>query len=458
MNTTALAPIDELHGRNPGALRLAVLLSPAARIEPALLRRVRLSLGEDVAAEADLWFSDLVEVRNSRGIVLAAEVAEALRPQLLREAAPLRRTVRELMAGLHRDTPWSQRLEEAIRWALVEDDHDTLEALLLAAGERLADPGEALPAARWLLSALPRLPWLRQHPVTRTLETGAVARLDGRLEHFGVLPADGADNWFPWLLGGLPRTTLAVALLEDLVEVGPPEETGELLELPATRPLALDVLWHDGLESHVQRLNIDPGATARLAVAAREVELRTLDGGRYRLRREDEAPPALLDYHGIRARYRPFFGREDELVHLEKTLMDPAGGWVQIFGPAGIGKTALSCALLDRLGAQGRPVIQHFLADGPASWRQVEIMEASLMAQIRNWLPPETRTHGSFLEGLQQLEAPVVVAVDGFRQASEDQERDDWWERLVRERPAGVWLISTHRDTEIDLGTAKMFF
>ena len=72
-------------GRTPipppeGAQQLAVLLSPAVRVEPQLLRWVRLALLPklDVGAESDLWFSDWVSSRSTEMITLDP----AVRPHL----------------------------------------------------------------------------------------------------------------------------------------------------------------------------------------------------------------------------------------------------------------------------------------------------------------------------------------------------------------------------------------
>src|SRR5262249_24520346 len=66
-----------------GAGDLAVPLSVAVRIEPELIRAIRLAVLPylDVAAESDLWFSDLVASRGPDSIVLKPEVLPGLRAQ-----------------------------------------------------------------------------------------------------------------------------------------------------------------------------------------------------------------------------------------------------------------------------------------------------------------------------------------------------------------------------------------
>ena len=63
---------------------LAVLLSIAARIEPELMRAVRLRVapGLDVAAEVDLWFGDLVTHGGFGYVVLNPQLLDELRAEL----------------------------------------------------------------------------------------------------------------------------------------------------------------------------------------------------------------------------------------------------------------------------------------------------------------------------------------------------------------------------------------
>src|SRR5206468_3709185 len=84
----AAALIDELERRNTAAVELALVVSLAVRVDPDLLRHARLMVGADAAAEADLWWSDLVAAQNADGFMLVPDVAEELRARL---AQPQRR-------------------------------------------------------------------------------------------------------------------------------------------------------------------------------------------------------------------------------------------------------------------------------------------------------------------------------------------------------------------------------
>ncbi len=98
---------EEEPGRRPaGHGRLL-----AARVEPDLLRRARLLVNADVAAESDLWWSDLVATQNSSGLVLEPSVADALRARL---AAPDERDLRRGAWESHPGLPRGRaRLDQA---------------------------------------------------------------------------------------------------------------------------------------------------------------------------------------------------------------------------------------------------------------------------------------------------------------------------------------------------------
>jgi hypothetical protein len=73
-------------------------VSPAAYVEPQLLRRLRLRLlpSADVGAEADLWFGDLVDSRGVDSIVLDRDVASILRAELKHHPSLLMRVLNEI--------------------------------------------------------------------------------------------------------------------------------------------------------------------------------------------------------------------------------------------------------------------------------------------------------------------------------------------------------------------------
>jgi Dyp-type peroxidase family len=166
----------------PGVVRLACAVSLAVRIEPALVRRIRLEIerGLPVAVEADLWFSALVSSYSPRAFVLDARVAPILRRRLAQEGgrcAVARRIVREL----HEHAPPTIRLEEEILYrALTGDEPDKIDVALGRALNTLNEvPARADAVARWAAHALPSLPLAAgERASARRLAARAQMRLD----------------------------------------------------------------------------------------------------------------------------------------------------------------------------------------------------------------------------------------------------------------------------------------
>jgi hypothetical protein len=159
------------------ARRLLVLLSPAVRIEPALLRAVRLLLpsGEaDVGTEADVWSHRSVSSVNAAAFALQASRAAEWRHDFTAERAHLREKVVRLLRAFHSTVPAEIWHEEAIGLSAMQDDlrDETLEGDLEAAREFLhrvrltLDPEKAAPTwqavAAWFErfeSRVPRDVW-----------------------------------------------------------------------------------------------------------------------------------------------------------------------------------------------------------------------------------------------------------------------------------------------------------
>ena len=217
--------IERLRATNAAAADLATLLSTAVRIEPALVRRMRLLLPRaDVGAELDLWGSDVVASASPLAMSLEPACAEALRGDLAGTAyAELRERAADVVEEVHAGLHWSLRLEERINRLMVRGDARSAqeaEGLLFAAIAELrataaAGPTAAVEAtglARWLLAALGRIPRaLAGTEAAVVAGLGAGTQLDGRFD-----PASEASSateaWMPWLLSAAavePRTVSA---------------------------------------------------------------------------------------------------------------------------------------------------------------------------------------------------------------------------------------------------------
>ncbi len=102
--------------RRVGVQRLLRLLSPAVRIEPALLRAVRLSLGSDApdaSAEAKFWQSTELSSRSSVAASLDAKAAVYLRDQFSLEPLAARKAALACLRSWRADQPkeiWCEEL------------------------------------------------------------------------------------------------------------------------------------------------------------------------------------------------------------------------------------------------------------------------------------------------------------------------------------------------------------
>ena len=106
----------------PQVLALAELLAPAVRSEGTLVRRLRTELLPHVGAEAEaeLWFSPLVQSHSADGIALSVPVAVALRQRLTQQWETRRlllERARAIYTEVHAYLPPPLRLEEEIAWA-----------------------------------------------------------------------------------------------------------------------------------------------------------------------------------------------------------------------------------------------------------------------------------------------------------------------------------------------------
>ncbi|WP_369035499.1 hypothetical protein [Streptomyces adonidis] len=165
----------------PGAWELAALLSFATRIEPELIRAVRLRLLPhlDVGAEADLWFSDWVGARTPEAIALLPECLPHLRGVLvdLLAADPRLGQVVDIVTELHRDLSPALFLEEQITWhSLHGDTEKATEHLNRALHALVRERRTGL--AGWFAEAWHRLPAeARATPAARTLAHAALAHV-----------------------------------------------------------------------------------------------------------------------------------------------------------------------------------------------------------------------------------------------------------------------------------------
>lgn len=284
--------IADEEARDARVVELARLLSIAVRVEPELLRAMRVALmpRTDASLEADLWFSPLVQARAPDAMVLLPDVADQLRRDLSgRDRADERARAWEVLRTQRRgQSPLVMAQERITYYGLTGsgDDYAIAErelGRLLASLER-APVDDWLP--RWVARMLPRLP-----EVVRMSEAAAAVAMTARV-HLGGVRIRGvleieADRWHPGVMAELPRVEVGVRLMAGGFELSvPPAAGAQPMRVPSTRPLVLDIELSttDGAET---RRVILPREGRQVIAVTPDSELRatTLSGTQYAFRR-----------------------------------------------------------------------------------------------------------------------------------------------------------------------------
>ena len=266
----------DAYGAGSPLIQLAQLASPACRIEPQLLRVLRLDCvpDADVSVEQELWHSELVNERG-KTITFREGVVRVLRKRLkaMRSARPdVVAKARFLMADLHRDLPPLLILEDELAWAEVFGDSGSLASGAQTLLTSLLARREGLDY--WLGRAWNVLPAeLKQRPEGQALSQVAAAR-GARVE--GATPVAAAQS----VAHVLPLTPLPLKLhgLQLDVNVKPADAT-HAIEVPQTQRRVVSVITG----SRTIEVVVAPNETKSVHVDSGTVVLRTLAGAEYEL-------------------------------------------------------------------------------------------------------------------------------------------------------------------------------
>ncbi|MFI9206461.1 FxSxx-COOH system tetratricopeptide repeat protein, partial [Streptomyces sp. NPDC053048] len=311
---------------------LAVLLSTATRIEPELIRSVRLTVAPrlDVAAETDLWFGDLVERRGAGHIVLRRDLLPDLRSELaaLLRAASGDAAVHRLpglVDEVHRHGSPALHAEEQAVWHAVQGgphSESQIERALLPALRALVDERRD-GIARWFAHAWGRLP----DPVRKAKTAWQLATVTKALNR----AADSAVSIRPYTPDGLlladvgliaarlPRAQLyALRNGAHLVLGKDAAVTGAYtLSLPDTDPAVLEITT--------------PTGPATVLVGRGESVTRKVGGGAVRLTVADGSVYVIPATHPVPAERA---GEDGSVMAAEHILISYAGfhrpwaGWI----------------------------------------------------------------------------------------------------------------------------------
>jgi beta-lactamase superfamily II metal-dependent hydrolase len=286
MSLTGVDWIDGYLSRAPeGVVELAKLLSPAVVVDRALVRRIRRSLLPDLpaSAEADLWFSPLVQAHTASRITFSVPAAVELRRRLAVDWLAGRHAeleeARRIFADVHVNLAPPLLLEEEMAWDLVVGD-------FTAASERwdkaiagyLRDPDEF---RFWLVQAEARI-----GDVVSTTRRGAVV---GRAAAGDTITGPSWEAMY----GSLPTRALTVAHVGPMLELGGPVRPGtRRIEVPDLATLPLEASWRDPDGPRAERVTI-AGAPVRIH-APGPVEIRTPAGATYTVRDDPYVRPVRV--------------------------------------------------------------------------------------------------------------------------------------------------------------------
>lgn len=270
---------------------LATALSVAVRIEPELIRAVRLAVFPSyrVDTEADLWFSELVRSRGSQGIVFDQDVRRRLQGRLAELLAttpsddPIHR-VGDIIADTHAYLSPALLVEELATWHAIRGDiravDDALRPVLKAvAVERRQG------VSQWFTAALKRLPDTARKSTTawkivQVSEQQATRedQASGPIAPSGPTGGRLTTQDLADIVDVLEDTRLLVCRIGEDLRVGDlgPADGVAAIQVPDTDPRLLSVF---GVPSdQPQSISVRRGQTAELRVGRGTIRLWTARG------------------------------------------------------------------------------------------------------------------------------------------------------------------------------------
>jgi len=268
--------------------QLAQILALALRVEPLLLRNARLHFlpASDTELETDLWFADpLVRTRNNQAAAMHSGIARELCDALRADDPGRFREAKRVVDQLTRHWPETDRIEQKMRWAILEDDAETLRenfGRILNTLTLPRNPSAQRDLARWAKGALPDLADRDQLVVeTRWLYQFVSAAL-GSMGAW--LASAGAEPLPPCLINALPRVVLqpiAIQVRRGVLEALPPGKGVPTIDIVLPLPTAILLRCDDPPLSRWEGFWV--GRRIRVPETARQLTLQTLDGTRYQI-------------------------------------------------------------------------------------------------------------------------------------------------------------------------------
>ncbi len=273
-------------------LTLALLVSMAVKVTPALLRAVRLQIRPrfSVEAEARLWSSPLVQSSNRTGFSFFSFIGQALRRLAAESAskeAPLPAGSRflgvthtdltrawELVKRHHASLPGVHQLQAELQWLAIQEQLGDPTAAHLQE-ERLGQLVASVlkqetSAIRWIFHSLPTLePGLQQRHAALLAEWAVRSRVEGLGDRRLLLPADPEQavlSQLPAVLSRvLERMPVAVHLDGRTVVIERTRDglAGVSFVLPNASPLFVRLGWANEGGRQFQWIELPDGEPLR---------------------------------------------------------------------------------------------------------------------------------------------------------------------------------------------------
>ena len=284
-----------------GLYLLAQILALAVRVEPLLLRNARMHFlpASDTKLETEFWWSsELIYTRSVQAAVMRSGIARALCNGLLTESPERLQEAKKLIADLTRHWPETDRIEQDMRWAVLEDDtvalQQNIQRILKTLSLRREDTAKR-ELARWIKGALP------------TLVNPEKAGTEVHWLYQYVSAALGSPG--NWLAGGATAEPLPESLIRALplvekqalglqlhpgvLEILKPD--GYLPTIEISLPLPTTVLLSFDGKAEPRWENVWIGRIIRNLPDTDQIVLQTLNGDRFSINVEPVESPELVD-------------------------------------------------------------------------------------------------------------------------------------------------------------------
>lgn len=290
--------LKELYDYNKGALLLAMLTSLAVRVEPELLRKLRLRFAPfvNLGAEGALWFSSIVERRSSLAILYKDEVVRELRILFKeRTSFDMNEVFREINSFRHKtEAQKFLRLEEGLVLAAMSNkvsqatydnlNHKVFRTLASASNNELNFTAQDV--AGWACKVLPQLP---DHGRDTTVKE-KVLKASRLISHNSLnrVQSDGKlnenyeiDEDVEALFNSYDRIKLEVILTDRALYLKYPADEGRetYIEVPDMNPVILSLISKE----YIKQLFLAPGRVNVVPWKRNSIVIVPLDGSMHKV-------------------------------------------------------------------------------------------------------------------------------------------------------------------------------